>query len=155
MELPDDITHLANRIFEGGYAKRSDMFRQVFVGPVIDGQAHAWDVTNYQAHGKYSREAEDINQTVSIREWQQLPQATNVDFGYAREICLLRARPVLVLKFKVPGTGEITTILADGNHRLARAAMQGMKSFPAHQLTLEQSEVIKLPDHLANNFLEA
>lgn len=149
MEIPNDITHLANRLFESGYAERSDSFRQVYTGPVINGVPLAWDVTEYQPHGPKSHVLDDINKLVRISDWEKSINATQVDMNYAKEICLQRSKPALVLTFEHPITKRIEQTVADGNHRIAKAAMERMTSYPAHCLSLEETRRIQLPPELA------
>lgn len=147
MELPNNIMSLQNAIFDGGHAERDMSYRNIYRGPnvIIDGESNilAWDITRYAPHGPESSTLDNINHLVLITLWERSNNARHIDTSYAREICLNKAKPALIVQYDT-GSGIIQEI-ADGNHRIYKAQMQGMKTYPAHKLTVEQSEAIRMP----------
>lgn len=153
-DVPEDIFHLQNMMIEKGHAQRSPDARQFFTGGLhTNAQTgeeiyDVWDVTDYTPDGKNAHVLDDINFMIQVADWEALPNANLVDHKYAREICLSKAKPALILTNLLPN-GRTELQIADGNHRLARASMQRRREYPAHMLTLEESNAIKLPQEIA------
>ena len=153
MELPDDIMHVQNMIIANGNAKRNQHYRNLFSGPRLTSNTgliihFVWDVTDYTPHGKNARILDDINHMVDIADWERLPNANHIDMNYAKDICIPQSKPALIVRFKDPNGNE-HQIIADGNHRIAKANMIGMKTYPAHMLTVEESEKCRLPEEIS------
>lgn len=151
--IPENIYQLQNLIFEKGYSQRDRDFRHFFTGgrhvsSAGDEVFDVWDVTDYTPDGKHARVLDDINYMIAIADWEQLPNAEQVDMSYAREICLSKAKPALVLTNEL-SNGQIEYQIADGNHRIAKAQLQRRREYPAHVLSLEESNAIKLPQKSA------
>lgn len=119
----------------------------------FNGAVYAWDLTDYLPGGRRSMIVRcRVNSAVYVPDWSKLPQASRVDYKHAATICLRKAFPVLKVVRDIPGVG-VVEFIADGNHRLAKAALDKMRVLPACKLTLEESDAAFLPSR-SRNILE-
>lgn len=144
---PDHIMHLQNKLFEQGIVKRDPRYAQIYQGGVLirNGQPYVlkYHVSDYAPYGPQSCVLDDINYMIDLASWETTPAAENLDTAYAREICIKKSKPALVAQHEME-SGAVFKVVIDGNHRLYRALLAGMKTYPAHLLTLEESEKIRI-----------
>jgi len=144
--LPDSIFQTAEKAIE----ERRDMrWRQVFSIPMRTKGGGAvmlhFDITEYKK-GKLRHKLDDINYAVNVREWARSPSAKKVDRDYAKGICIKKNRkPVLVARIE-NHDGTVHDLVIDGNHRLYRANMVNLKTYPAHRLTVDETKAITVTD---------
>lgn len=147
--LPDDLDAVSNAL--GFKTQLQQVYIHKFLerddsGPVVS--IAAFDVAKMNRIAATRHPDVDVS-TAGVVE-KHAAKRQYIDREYAA--CLTEshlAQPVVVLTLKHPKTGRVYGVVADGNHRLYRAAGLGRDSLPGVTLTLEESESCRLPDEVA------